>query len=107
MTALVNVHATIDDYTFLTKGGDLLMILSARGVDYECLDPSQLDQIARRFESAIRIFDENFRLYQYLLKRDGPVLPHRAYDNPIVQEAIKNRITYLQAKAGSLYSVEI
>jgi type IV secretion system protein TrbE len=107
MNALVNVHAAIDDHTFLTKSGDLLMILSARGVDYECLDPSQLDQIARRFESAVRIFDENFRLYQYLVKRDSPSIPHRAYDNPVVQEAIKNRIAYLQGKADSLYSVEV
>ena len=75
MNALVNVHTAIDDYTFLTKSGDLLMVLSARGVDYECLDPAQLDQLARRFESTIRIFDENFRIYQYLLKRDGPSLP--------------------------------
>ena len=43
----------IDERTFLTKSGDLLMVLSARGVDYECLDPAQLDQIARRFESAL------------------------------------------------------
>src|SRR6266852_1108267 len=107
MNALVNVHAAINDHAFLTKSGGLLMVLSARGVDYECLDSSQLDQIARRFESAIRIFDENFRLYQYVLKRGSPALPHRTYDNPIVQEAIKNRITYLQGKASRLYSVEI
>jgi len=48
MNALVSVHSAIDHHTFLTKSGDLLMILSARGVDYDCLDPSQLDQIARR-----------------------------------------------------------
>ncbi len=106
MNALINIHAAIDEQIFLTKGGDLVMMLAARGVDYECLDPSQLDQIARRFEAAVRVFDENFRLYQYLVKRDGAALPHRTYDNPVVQAAIKNRIAYLQRKANSLYSVE-
>ncbi len=66
MNALVNIHSAIDDHTFLTKSGDLLMVTAARAVDYECLDPAQLDQIARRFESAMRIFDENYRIYQYL-----------------------------------------
>src|SRR5216683_1657507 len=107
MNALVNVHAAIDERTFLTKSGDLLMALSARGVDYECLDPAQLDQIARRFESAMRIFDENYRIYQYLLKRESPALPHRVYDNPVVQQAIDNRIAYLESKSDDLYSLEI
>jgi type IV secretion system protein TrbE len=106
MNALVNIHAAIDEHTFLTKSGDLLIVLSARGVDYECLDPSQLDQVARRFESAIRIFDENFRLYQYLVKRDSPSIPHRAYDNPVVQQAINSRIAYLQGKSDNLYSLD-
>jgi type IV secretion/conjugal transfer VirB4 family ATPase len=106
MNALVNIHAAIDERTFLTKCGDILLILSARGVDYECLDPSQLDQVARRFESATRIFDENFRLYQYLVKRDSPSIPHRAYHNPVVQQAINSRIAYLQGKSDNLYSLD-
>src|SRR5207245_186813 len=75
--------------------------------DYECLDASQIDQIARRFESAVRIFDEKFRIYQYTIKRDGPAIPHRCYENPVVQEAIASRIAYLNEKSQDLYSFEI
>jgi type IV secretion/conjugal transfer VirB4 family ATPase len=105
--ALVSVHSAIDDHTFLSKGGDLLALLAVRGVDYECLDPVQLDQIARRFESAARIFDENFRLYQYLVKHNSPAIPHSLSENPIVRKAVQNRIAFLQEKAANLYSVEI
>src|SRR5712692_11435649 len=91
LNALVNVHTAVDDHTFLTKSGDLIVMLGVQGVDYECLDASQLEQVARRFESAVRIFDENFRLYQYLVKRDSAPLPHRSYDNPVVQQAVTSR----------------
>jgi type IV secretion/conjugal transfer VirB4 family ATPase len=107
LNALVNVHAVVDDYTFLTKSGDLLAVVAVRGVDYECLDHSQLDQLARRFEAAVRIFDESFRVYQYLIKRDIVSIPHRHYDNPVIEEAIANRMAYLKEKANRLYSLEI
>jgi hypothetical protein len=51
------------------------------------------------FEAALRIFDERFRVYQYLLKRDQTDIPHREYSNPVVQKAIQNRVAYLQRKS--------
>jgi type IV secretory pathway VirB4 component len=107
LNALVNVHAAVSDHTFLTKSGDLLMMLGVKGLDYECLDAAQLDQVARRFESALRIFDENFRLYQYLSKREGVAIPSRSYDNPVVEEAVTSRVQYLEGKTEKLYSLEI
>ncbi len=107
LNALVNIHAAVDDHTFLTKSGDLIMMLGVQGLDYECLDGTQLDRVARRFEAALRIFDDHCRLYQYLTKREGVAIPHRSYDNPVVQEAITSRISYLQGKADKLYSLEI
>jgi type IV secretion system protein TrbE len=107
VNSLVSVLAAIDDHTFLTKSGNLVAILATPGLDYECLDPSTMQQITHRFESAMRIFDEKFRVYQYLLKRDNPPMPHRSYDSPVVQEAVASRIAYLQGKADHLYSLEI
>jgi type IV secretion/conjugal transfer VirB4 family ATPase len=104
MNVLVNIHAAIDDHTFLTKSGGLMMMLGVQGADYESLDASQLDQIVRRFQSTLPILDENFRFYQYLVKRDAPPIPHRAYDNPVVQQAVANRMRYLQGK--TLYSLD-
>src|SRR5207247_8128357 len=93
LNTLVNIHAVVDEHTFMTKSGHLLTVLRTPGVDYECLDPSQLDQIARRYESTIRIFDDRFRLYQHLLKRDHAAIPARAYATPVLQGAISGRIT--------------
>ena len=104
MNALIPIHAAIDDHTFLTKSGDLMTLVAVQGVDYECVDALHLDHIARRFESTLRTFDENFRLYQYLVKRDAPPIPHRTYASPVVQQAVANRIAYLQGK--NLYSLD-
>ena len=106
LNTLVNIHATVAENVFLTKSADLVMLLALRGVDPECLDHSQKDQIARRFESALRMFDERFRVYQYLLKRESGPLPHEHYANPVVEEAIADRIEYLNAKSSTLYSIE-
>ena len=95
------------DSTFLTKGGEVGVVIRVEGVDAECLDHPQIDQIARRFEAAIRVFDERFRVYQYLLKRDQAEIPHRKYSDPVVQKAIENRVAYLQAKSEALYTVEV
>jgi len=107
LNALVSIHASIDDHALLCKSGDLVTMLGVRGLDYECLDAAQLDQVARRFESALRIFDENFRVYQYLTKREGVAIPCRSYDNPVVQEAVTSRVQYLEGKTEKLYSLEI
>lgn len=82
------------------------MVLKAIGTDPECLDESQLDSIARRFESAARTFDEKFRLYQYALKQNAPAIPHRTDPNPVVQRAIDNRLDYLAHKARDLYTID-
>jgi hypothetical protein len=55
----------------------------------------------------IRTLGEHFRLYQYILKRDQADIPHNEYGNPVLREAIRNRIAYLRSKAYELYSVEI
>src|SRR5947208_6218071 len=77
---LINLHGFVDDHTFLTKSGDLGLVLAVDGVDDECLDADERDCVARRFEAALRVFDDHTRLLQYVIKRprlpDFPT-PHR------------------------------
>ncbi len=103
----VAIAAAIDERTFLTKGGDLVMVLRLQGADYECLDASEIDEVARRFEAALRTVDDHFRLYQYVLKRDHAPVPARTHENPVVQQATASRIAYLQEKPENLYTLEI
>ena len=108
LNALINVCSFIDEHTFLTKSGDLGAVFKVQGIDYECLDHSEINAFARRFEAALRSLTEEFRLYQYLLKRSKPAIPHREYrDLPVVDCAIKDRIGFLDGKADSLYSLEL
>ncbi len=103
----VNLFGFIDEDIFLTKSGDLGIILSVDGVDYECLDTNTIENLTARLTVAFRIFDENCRVYQYLFRRNGERIPCTTYNNPVVDTAIHNRNNFLNAKADSQYSMEI
>src|SRR5579862_1328057 len=103
----INLYGFIGPQMFLTKSGDMGVILEVRGVDYECLDSTSIDGFTKRLESALKLFDENYRLYQYLFKRNNETIPYKLYANPIVDTAIKNRIAYLARKADTLFSLSV
>jgi type IV secretion system protein TrbE len=107
LNAQVNLYGFLDEQVFLTKSGDLGVILEVRGVDYECLDGASADALTKRLESALRLFDENYRIYQYLFKRNDPKIPHQLYGFPVVDAAISNRVAYLRSKSSQLFSVSI
>src|SRR5262249_2282100 len=75
--------------------------------DAECLDHAERDHVAKRFEGAARALDERLRIYQYVLKRDNASIPHGHYDNPVVEQAIANRIAFLDAKSDELCTLDI
>src|SRR5271169_2401873 len=103
----INIYGFIGPHVFLTKSGDVGIILEARGVDYECLDDASIDGFTKRLESALKLFDESYRVYQYLFKRNNETIPYKLYANPIVDTAIKNRIAYLANKADTLFSLSV
>src|SRR5712692_2392846 len=96
--ANIGVQEAIDDNSFLTKGGHLFSMVRVDGVDDECLEPGQIDQIAQRVEAAFRLLDENFRLYQYLFKTPTKPLQYARSEQPVVQEALDSRARYLNSK---------
>jgi type IV secretion system protein TrbE len=103
----VNLYGFLSDQVFLTKSGDLGVILEIQGVDHECLDGASIDALTKRLESALRIFDENYRIYQYLFKRNKPGISYKLYGKPIVDAAILNRIRYFESKSDKLFSLSI
>src|SRR6267143_1635206 len=103
----INLYGFIGPHIFLTKSGEVGVILEVRGVDYECLDGASIDAFTKRLESALKLFDENYRVYQYLFKRNNEAIPYKLYDNSIVDTAIKNRIAYLGGKADTLFSLSV
>jgi type IV secretion system protein VirB4 len=107
MNETLALHSFLDDEVFLTKGGDLGIVVAFPGIDFEGQDPLYLDNIARRFEAAARTFTERHRIYQYLIKTSAPVIEHGTYNNEVVQQAMTNRVRHFQAKASRLYVVEV
>jgi type IV secretion system protein VirB4 len=103
----VNLYGFIDSNVFLTKTGDMGVVLEVRGVDYECLDGNALDGITKRLESALKLFDDKYRIYQYLFKRNNEAIPYKLYGKPIVDAAIKNRVAYFAGKSDTLFSLSI
>jgi len=103
----INLLGFIDDHVFLTKSGDLGVVLSVSGVDYEGLDGNAIDQYTKRLEAAFKVLDDQCRIYQYLFKRKNPRIPYCEYGYPVVNAAIRNRIAYFKGKAESLYSLTI
>src|SRR5579864_1162235 len=94
MSSLIGLFGFVDEHTYLTKNGDLGVVFRVPGADAESLAHAERAPAARCFEAAVRALDERFRIYQYLLKRDHAPIPHRHYDNPVVEQAISNRIFF-------------
>jgi type IV secretion system protein VirB4 len=107
LNALVSVHAAVDERTFATKAGGLLQVLAVEGQDYECLDLAQVDRIARRFEAALRGFDEKYRIYQYVIRRNGAEIPHENYEHPVVRTVVESRAAHFRERSAELYSMSV
>ncbi|MGA2233955.1 MAG: hypothetical protein ABSG23_00550 [Terriglobales bacterium] len=103
----INLYGFWNETAFLTKSGDLGMVLSIPGVDYESLDRSEQEYAVKRLEAALKAFGPGFHVYQYLFKSNCPDIPFAKYDDPIVEAAIEQRRKFFEAKRGHLYQVEI
>src|SRR5271156_350434 len=103
----INLYGFWNEAAFLTKSGDLGMVLSIPGVDYESLDRSEQEYAVKRLEAALKAFGPGFHVYQYLFKSSRPDIPFATYDDPIVEAAIDQRRKFFEAKRDHLYQVEI
>src|ERR1700722_3060491 len=103
----VNLYGFWNATTFLTKSGDLGMVLSVPGVDYECLDRAAQDYGVKRLEAALKAFGPGFHIYQYLFKSNRPDIPFAHYDDLIVEAAVEQRRQFFEAKKDHLYQIEI
>jgi type IV secretion/conjugal transfer VirB4 family ATPase len=103
----VNLYGFWNETMFLTKSGDLGMVLRVEGVDYESLDQSEQEYAVKRLEAAMKAFGPGFRVYQYLFKTNRPEIPFATYEDPVVEAAVDQRRQFFESKRESLYEVEI
>jgi hypothetical protein len=98
----------INHTVFETKLGDLGMLLSLVGIDPDCRTDEMLNAFTRRFESAIRLFDDRFRVYSYIVKRSGAAPPSQEnYSSRAAEEVVHRRVDALRARAHSLYEIRL
>src|SRR5260370_2380314 len=88
LQAHINLYGFWDEETFLTKSGDLGMVLRIKGIDYESLDHAIRHHAVKRLESALRAFDSRVRGYQALFKANEPATQHPVYPSSLVNAAI-------------------
>jgi type IV secretion system protein VirB4 len=103
----INLYGFWNETTFITKSGDVGMVLSVPGVDYESLDRSEQEYAVKRLEAALKAFGPGFHVYQYLFKSNWPDIPFAEYDDPVVAAAVDQRRQFFEAKRERLYQVEI
>src|SRR6202167_3836966 len=103
----INLYGFWNETAFLTKSGDLGMVLSIPGVDYESLDRSEQEYAVKRLEAALKTFGPGFHIYQYLFKSNRPDIPFAHYEDLIVEAAIEQRRQFFEAKKDRLYQIEI
>jgi type IV secretion system protein VirB4 len=103
----INLYGQWTDTVFLTKSGDLGMVLRVVGVDYESLDHPGQEYAVKRLEAALKSFGPGFHVYQYLFKSNRPEIPFADYDDPVVQTEVNNRREFFHAKRDSLYQIDI
>jgi type IV secretion/conjugal transfer VirB4 family ATPase len=107
LTDHINLYGFWNENAFLTKSGDLGMVLRVTGVDYESLDSGEQEYAVKRLEAAFKSFGVGFHVYQYLFKQNRPEVPFASYDDQVVTAAIEQRKRFFESKRDRLYSVEI
>src|ERR1700677_4031583 len=103
----INLFGFWNETAFLTKSGDVGMVLSVPGVDYESLDHAQQEYAVKRLEAALKAFGPGFHVYQYLFKTNRPEIPFASYDDPVVQAAVDQRRQFFEERSDRLYRIEI
>lgn len=107
LNSQINLYGFWDEHSFITKSGDLGIVLRVQGVDYESLDQAAQEYAVKRLEAALKVFGPGFHVYQYLLKTSRPPVPFQDYADPVVQAAVDQRKQFFAQKLDELFTVEI
>lgn len=107
LNANINLYGFWDETTFLTKSGDLGVVLRIGGVDFESLDQAGQEFAVKRLEAALKCFGVGFHLYQYIFKTNRPQMPFAHYGDPLIDAAIDQRREFFEQKRDHLYEIEI
>src|SRR5207248_3456199 len=108
LNAHINLYGFWNQGIFLTKSGDLGLVLKVRGVDYESLDQKAQEYAVKRLEAAMKVFGPGFHVYQYLFKTSRPTIRFRRIAIPSLtrqsnrekSSSLKNSTAYSTSKSS-------
>src|SRR5579875_3524772 len=96
----------IDSNCFLCKDGSLALGLSLRGIDFGCATNGMLEGQSHAITNALKVFDENFTIHQYVIRRAGATIPNQSsYGDARIDAAVHTRNRYLESRG--LYSIDL
>jgi len=107
VNSLISLWGFVDDAAFLTKAGHVGVVYQLRGIDYEGLTHAQRTAIVHRLEAALRVFDEHWRVYEYVVKRNIPPVSASSCSQPVANEAIQERVSYLNGRRSELFQMRL
>src|SRR2546422_4084956 len=107
VNSLLALWGFVDDQTFLTKAGHVGLVFRLAGVDAEGLDDAERQHVVHRFEAALRVLDEHCRVYQYLCKHRIDPIEAVVCQDPVVNDAIQQRVAFLNTHRDELYEIEL
>ena len=97
--------AFLDQHVFLNKTGSLGVLYEMSGIDPECLTDATMEANTKRLAAAWRLFHDDIRLYQYVVKQDGAHVEARIYESAAATKTAANRAAFLNEKG--LYSIRL
>ena len=101
VSALVSLWGFADEYAFLTKAGAVGTVFRLHAPDVECLDHDDRRRVTERFEQALKLLDETYRVYIYCLKQPIAPIVASEHKHPMVNEAMRRRASDLNCRAFS------
>ena len=96
----------VDEHTFLTKAGHVGLVYRLRGRDAEGLTHDQRRAFCHQMEAALRLLDDRWRLYQYVLKTEARSFVAPTCSRPVAQEALARRADFLNARRAGLFTID-
>ena len=95
----INLYGFWNETAFLTKSGDLGMVLRVRESITRASTSGEQEYAVKRLEAALKSFGPGFHVYQYLFKSNRPEIPFASYEDPVVQTEVDHRREFFAVQA--------
>ena len=104
----INLYGFWNKTTFLTKSGDLGMVLSVPGVDYESLDRAAQEYAVKRLEAALKAFRPRLPRLSVSFQIESPGhTVRRTTMTRLWRLPSSSGAQFFEAKKDRLYQIEI